>query len=78
MFGDKNYRVGSGRIKSRVSGLTSKKKTDIVCERRAGREGPRETLSVGRSDLRVALTRVENKKYIHSLKLNSNDVLLKN
>lgn len=71
-----NYRVGSGRIKSRVSGLTSKKKTDIVCERRAGREGPRETL--GRSDLRVALTRVENKEYIHSLKLKSNDVLLKN
>lgn len=51
-----------------MSGLTSKKKMDILCEKRAGRAGIRETLSVGRSDLMAVLISVENKKYIRSLK----------
>ena len=50
-----------------VSGLTSKEKMDIFCERRAEGRGLRETLSVGRSDIKLALTSVENKKYVRAL-----------
>lgn len=45
---------------------------DILCKRRAEGEGLRETLLVGSSDLKVALSRVENKKCVHSLKLKNN------